>query len=219
MYCHLCTSIYTRVYVSIHICDHCIHFALSIFFESKKIHLFTQTKRSRITAKCSPYFSSVIVFATFQEFFFLSSVEIFASTSYPPIWKKKICTKRKKFARINFFVAGSRIVFWHDTIFKKKKLQAMGDKETRITFCFSSQLWPSEENELESSKMTWQSSSTMKLLSRVRDMMQELWPTVLQDGHCIHSANDSSRRVRSTQQIGHAHLVSSPPDRMCLLKR
>ena len=36
IYCHLCTSIYTRVYESVHICDHCIHFALSIFFESKK---------------------------------------------------------------------------------------------------------------------------------------------------------------------------------------
>ena len=42
-------------------------------------------------------------------------------------------------------------------------------RKTRITFCFSSQLCPSEENELESSKMTWHSSWTMKLLSQVRD--------------------------------------------------
>ena len=34
--CHICIVIYTRVYTTIHICDHCIHFALSILFELKK---------------------------------------------------------------------------------------------------------------------------------------------------------------------------------------
>ena len=180
---HMCMWFYIIVFECIHSCYECYILHRPLYFSQKRNQLnYTQTRRRK---HCQ-------VFTVFKRYlgasYFHNIYGIFFVIGrnfhphHPPHVKKK-STKKKICISDNSFVAGRRIIFWHDTIFFNFFLQERRETMRESTLSFS-QLWPLEGNGLESLKMTWHSSWTMKLLSRAQDN-PSIWSACRRKSHFL----------------------------------